>query len=38
MKGMDCFLPGSVIAISFTYHSPDSHVSTNVEGTLNVKK
>lgn len=37
MKGCDCVLHlAALIAIPFSYHSPDSYVDTNVKGTLNV--
>ena len=37
MKGMDIvFHLAALIAIPFSYHSPDSYVDTNVKGTLNV--
>lgn len=37
MDGMDCcFHLAALIAIPFSYHSPDSYVDTNVKGTLNV--
>ena len=37
MKGMDMvFHLAALIAIPFSYHSPDSYVDTNVKGTLNV--
>ena len=37
MKGMDTvFHLAALIAIPFSYHSPDSYVDTNVKGTLNV--
>lgn len=37
MKGIDIvFHLAALIAIPFSYHSPDSYVDTNVKGTLNV--
>jgi dTDP-glucose 4,6-dehydratase len=37
MKGCDYVLHlAALIAIPFSYHSPDSYVDTNVKGTLNV--
>lgn len=37
MKGMDIvFHLAALIAIPFSYHSPDSYVDTNIKGTLNV--
>ena len=37
MKGQDAvFHLAALIAIPFSYHSPDSYVDTNVKGTLNV--
>jgi NAD dependent epimerase/dehydratase len=37
MKGCDMvFHLAALIAIPFSYHSPDSYVDTNVKGTLNV--
>jgi NAD dependent epimerase/dehydratase len=37
MKGMDVvFHLAALIAIPFSYHSPDSYIDTNVKGTLNV--
>ena len=37
MKGVDVvFHLAALIAIPFSYHSPDSYVDTNVKGTLNV--
>ncbi|NDZ14513.1 NAD-dependent dehydratase [Variovorax sp. WS11] len=37
MKGCDVvFHLAALIAIPFSYHSPDSYVDTNVKGTLNV--
>ena len=37
MKGIDLvFHLAALIAIPFSYHSPDSYVDTNVKGTLNV--
>lgn len=37
MRGMDAvFHLAALIAIPFSYHSPDSYVDTNVKGTLNV--
>jgi NAD dependent epimerase/dehydratase len=37
MKGVDIvFHLAALIAIPFSYHSPDSYVDTNVKGTLNV--
>jgi NAD dependent epimerase/dehydratase len=37
MKGIDVVLHlAALIAIPFSYHSPDSYVDTNVKGTLNV--
>ena len=37
MKGRDMvFHLAALIAIPFSYHSPDSYVDTNVKGTLNV--
>jgi dTDP-glucose 4,6-dehydratase len=37
MKGMDeVFHLAALIAIPFSYHSPDTYVDTNIKGTLNV--
>lgn len=37
MKGMDVvFHLAALIAIPFSYHSPDSYIDTNVKGTLNI--
>jgi NAD dependent epimerase/dehydratase len=37
MKGIDIvFHLAALIAIPFSYHSPDSYVDTNVKGTLNI--
>ena len=37
MKGMDqVFHLAALIAIPFSYHSPDAYVDTNIKGTLNV--
>lgn len=37
MSGMDIvFHLAALIAIPFSYHSPDSYVDTNIKGTLNV--
>lgn len=37
MKGVDgIFHLAALIAIPFSYHSPDSYVDTNIKGTLNV--
>ncbi|MEQ9303798.1 MAG: NAD-dependent 4,6-dehydratase LegB [Marinoscillum sp.] len=37
MKGVDeVFHLAALIAIPFSYHSPDSYIDTNVKGTLNV--
>lgn len=37
MSGMDVvFHLAALIAIPFSYHSPDSYVDTNIKGTLNV--
>ncbi|NIF76625.1 SDR family NAD(P)-dependent oxidoreductase [Paraburkholderia sp. Cy-641] len=37
MTGCDCvFHLAALIAIPFSYHSPDSYVDTNIKGTLNV--
>ena len=37
MKGIDTvFHLAALIAIPFSYHSPDSYIDTNVRGTLNV--
>ena len=37
MEGMDIvFHLAALIAIPFSYHSPDSYVDTNIKGTLNV--
>jgi NAD dependent epimerase/dehydratase len=37
MKGCDVVLHlASLIAIPFSYHSPDTYIDTNVKGTLNV--
>ncbi|MBU3132163.1 NAD-dependent 4,6-dehydratase LegB [Clostridium gasigenes] len=37
MKGIDIvFHLAALIAIPFSYHSPDSYVDTNIKGTLNV--
>lgn len=37
MQGMDMvFHMAALIAIPFSYHSPDSYVDTNIKGTLNV--
>ena len=33
---LSVFLVAALIAIPFSYHSPDSYVDTNVKGTLNV--
>jgi len=37
MKGIDTvFHLAALIAIPFSYHSPDSYIDTNVKGTLNI--
>jgi nucleoside-diphosphate-sugar epimerase len=37
MRGIDVvFHLAALIAIPFSYHSPDSYVDTNIKGTLNV--
>jgi dTDP-glucose 4,6-dehydratase len=37
MKGCDCVLHlAALIAIPYSYHSPDTYVDTNVKGTLNI--
>lgn len=37
MKGMDTIYHlAALIAIPFSYHSPDAYVDTNIKGTLNV--
>ncbi len=37
MKGVDTvFHLAALIAIPFSYHSPDSYVDTNIKGTLNI--
>ncbi|MBA1331118.1 NAD-dependent dehydratase, partial [Candidatus Endoriftia persephone str. Guaymas] len=37
MQGVDVvFHLAALIAIPFSYHSPDSYVDTNIKGTLNV--
>lgn len=37
MKGMDAvFHLAALIAIPFSYHSPDTYVDTNIKGTLNI--
>lgn len=37
MKGMDeVFHLAALIAIPFSYHSPDTYVDTNIKGTLNI--
>ncbi len=37
MKGVDAvFHLAALIAIPFSYHSPDSYVDTNIKGTLNI--
>ena len=37
MKGMDAvFHLAALIAIPYSYHSPDTYVDTNIKGTLNV--
>ena len=37
MRGVDTvFHLAALIAIPFSYHSPDSYVDTNIKGTLNV--
>ena len=37
MEGCDvCFHLAALIAIPYSYHSPDTYVDTNVKGTLNV--
>lgn len=37
MKGIDMvFHLAALIAIPFSYHSPDSYIDTNIKGTLNV--
>ena len=39
MKGVDqVFHLAALIAIPFSYHSPDSYVDTNIKGTLNILK
>ncbi|OYP32232.1 NAD-dependent dehydratase, partial [Lachnotalea glycerini] len=37
MEGIECvFHLAALIAIPFSYHSPDAYVDTNIKGTLNV--
>ena len=37
MKGCDCVMHlAALIAIPFSYHSPDSYIDTNIKGTLNI--
>ena len=37
MNGCDVVLHlGALIAIPYSYHSPDTYVDTNVKGTLNI--
>ena len=37
VKGVDIiFHLAALIAIPFSYHSPDSYIDTNIKGTLNV--
>lgn len=37
MKDIDCvYHLAALIAIPFSYHSPDSYIDTNIKGTLNV--
>ena len=37
MKGIDIVLHlAALIAIPFSYHSPDSYIDTNIKGTLNI--
>ena len=37
MKGISCvYHLAALIAIPFSYHSPDSYVDTNIKGTLNI--
>ena len=37
MKGCDAVLHlAALIAIPYSYHSPDTYVDTNIKGTLNV--
>ena len=37
MKGCDAVLHlAALIAIPFSYHSPDSYIDTNIKGTLNI--
>ena len=37
MQGQDIvYHLAALIAIPFSYHSPDSYIDTNIEGTLNV--
>lgn len=37
MRGQErVFHLAALIAIPFSYHSPDSYVDTNIKGTLNV--
>lgn len=37
MQGCDCVLHlAALIAIPYSYHSPDTYVDTNVKGTLNI--
>lgn len=37
MKGCDAVIHlAALIAIPFSYHSPDTYIETNVKGTLNV--
>ena len=37
MEGCDVvFHLAALIAIPFSYHSPDSYIDTNIKGTLNV--
>lgn len=37
MKGCDCvYHLAALIAIPYSYHSPDNYVDTNIKGTLNI--
>lgn len=37
MEGCDCVMHlAALIAIPFSYHSPDSYIDTNIKGTLNI--
>lgn len=36
-KGIDCIMHlAALIAIPYSYHSPDSYIDTNIKGTLNI--